>query len=61
MIDQYEFELIDDEVLDEKISEVYMYLRNYKGDLFTNVLGEKQKELSILAKLKFDHELKMDF
>ena len=61
LIDQYEFELIDDEVLDEKISEVYMYLRNYKGDLFTNVLGEKQKELSILAKLKFDYELKMDF
>ena len=60
-IDRYEFQMIEEDELQDNLLELYMYLRDYKGQIFTNALGVERDKLSELAKLQFSHKLKTNF
>ncbi len=60
-IDRYEFQMIEEDELQDNLQELYIYLRDYKGQIFTNALGDERDKLSELAKLQFSHKLKTNF
>ena len=56
-----EFDIIDDEELNERIEDLLQYLKKYENSCYTNVLGERRDELQKLVGIKYDHEEKMEF
>lgn len=61
LIIKCEFDIIDDEELNERIEDLLKYLKKYENSCYTNVLGERRDELQKLVGIKYDHEEKMEF
>lgn len=61
-IHKYEFQIITEEELIEKIDELLIYLRNYGSDknLYTNVLSTKQNDLQNKLNIEFDYKGRAD-
>lgn len=59
--DEYTFNIIHREQLENEINNLLTYLKKYKNSCYTNILGRKRDELQELVGIKYDHEEKMDF
>lgn len=59
--DEYTFNIIYREQLENEINNLLTYLKKYKNSCYTNILGRKRDELQELVGIKYDHEEKMEF